>query len=93
MSDKVEMFNYGNYSSSNYGSCRGVTIGKLTLYFSYETVIGFEDEKGEFISENVWSTTTGRHLNWLENDKKARIQHSVFINKLDDCLKRHKLTI
>lgn len=29
---KVRIFNYGNYSSSNYGSCRAVEIGDLTLW-------------------------------------------------------------
>lgn len=38
-------------------------LGTTTL-FSYETPVGFIDDKGKRIRrENVWGPTTGRHLN------------------------------
>ena len=30
------------------------------------------------MSENVWTKTTRKHLNWLESGKKKRIQYSEF---------------
>ena len=66
---EVSISNYGNYSNDNYGSCRVVNIGELQFYFSYETIIAFRDENGLKISKNIWSTTTGKHLNWIDDDK------------------------
>ena len=48
--------------------CRAVHIGDTTLFFSYETLIGFdtlneEDEIVAFRVSNAWGPTTGRHFN------------------------------
>jgi len=90
---KVRIWNYGNYSSDNYGSCRAVQIGKLILYFSYETVIAFEDGCELTIRENDWSTTTGRHLNCINENKKIRINSDKFEKNLEKTLKKYNLEI
>lgn len=40
-----------------------ITVNGVTLYFSYETLIGFR--KGNFlcIRKNEWGNTTGKHMN------------------------------
>lgn len=44
-----------------------VTIGNYIFWFSYETVIAFkEPNKTLCISENVWTRTTGKHLNYID---------------------------
>ena len=84
---------YGNYASSNYGAhSLRVNMGSLTLYFSYETIIAFRTCGRLICSENVWSTTTGRHLNRIEPDKKQRVSHKGFEAALIKILKHHKLT-
>ncbi|MGE5433040.1 MAG: hypothetical protein ACM3QX_18325 [Syntrophomonadaceae bacterium] len=61
-------------------------LNSLTLFYSYETIIGFHTpETGMVISENVWSQTTGKHLNRL-GDKKDRIPYDEFQEKLDQVL-------
>ena len=83
---KVSIGNYGNYSSDNYGNSRYVEIGNLCLYFSYKTIVAF-DYKGENVCrENSWSTTTGRHLNQIEPDKKKRLESEAFETKLEEVL-------
>lgn len=83
----VKTYNYGNYSSQNYGSSRAVEIGRLTLYFSYQTVVAF-NYKGELvIRENDWGPTTGRHLNCIDSDKRGRLCGEEFKKKLDNVLK------
>lgn len=71
--------NYGRYSSDNYGAnSLRVDIGALTLYYSYETIVAFQS-RGEFkIRENDWSVTTGKHLNWIDEDKSKRITGTEF---------------
>ena len=56
-----------------------------TLYFSYETCIAFKINGKLTVCENIWSRTTGNHLNLIDNgDKKSRISYKDFINKLDN---------
>ena len=65
-----------------------VTVGTLELAFSYETVVGFREGSTSWVlSENVWSTTTGKHLNQIA-DKSARIDRQEFLQRVDALLTR-----
>ena len=49
------------------------------LYFSYNTLIAIKDIDGKLrISENIWSNTTGKHLNLINRDKSIRIKRNEF---------------
>jgi hypothetical protein len=92
--NKVRIWNYGEYSNDNYGSCRAVQIGDLTLYFSYRTVIAFEDANtGRTIIRNYWGPTTGKHLNWIDPDPKIRLSSEEFNKRLNETLERHSLSV
>jgi hypothetical protein len=67
-----------------------VTIGDLKLAFSYETIIGFKEGWDLWIvSENIWSQTTGKHLNWLDDgSKKTRLDPYTFQRLLATKLER-----
>lgn len=84
---------YGEYSSDNYGAhCLVVSFPKLDIYYSYETPIAFRTaDTGFVIRENDWSTTTGKHLNWLDEDKKKRISGEEFEKKFEKVLKKFRL--
>ena len=93
---KVRKWSYGKYDSGNYGAhSLAVEIGGLRLYFSYDTVVAFTaPEKPDLrISENVWGTTTGKHLNRIHPDKSIRIPHEQFERELAEVLKAHNLAI
>jgi hypothetical protein len=50
----------------------------ITLWFSYKTLIAFRTpETGLVLSENLWGTTTGKHLNHL-GDKADRLSRRAF---------------
>jgi hypothetical protein len=91
MSKKLPFFeNYGHYSSDNYGvNSLAFTIGDLVIYFSYKTPVAFESTKtGLVVRQNDWATTTGKHLNWIDDgDKKARITGEEFNKRLEEALK------
>jgi hypothetical protein len=57
-----------------------VTIGSLTVWFSYETPIAFQvDGDKRFVRQNEWGPTTGKHLNAIDNgDKAGRIPGQYF---------------
>lgn len=88
-----KIVSYGQYKSGNYGAhSLRVDIGSLSVYFSYETVVAFSDEKdgkgGQLVvRKNDWSTTTGKHLNWIDGgNKSARIDGEKFEQALHEKL-------
>jgi len=84
---------YYPYYSGNYGNNSiKMSFDNLDLYFSYETVIAYRDENGLTIRKNDWSTTTGKHLNSISDDKSRRIDGELFETKLKEVLKAHNLS-
>ena len=83
--------NYGRYDSNNYGAhSLMIETDGIDLYYSYETIVAYRDEEdGLVVSENVWSTTTGKHLNWILADKLLRTKNENFNNLLDAAIERH----
>lgn len=55
-----------------------VDVNGVSFWFSYQTVVAFEDHKGLVVSENVWSQTTGKHLNSIQSDKSLRVPYEKF---------------
>jgi hypothetical protein len=80
----VRIGKYGQYDSNNYGAhTTYIEVGDCTFYFSYQTCVAFNaPDTGLVVSENKWSVTTGKHLNWISDDKKRRIPNSEFEAKL-----------
>lgn len=80
--------NYGRYDSDNYGAhTLKVDMGVFDLYYSYDTIVAFYSHKtGLVVSKNVWGVTTGKHLNWIEDNKKVRIEYSEFEKQLEEML-------
>lgn len=77
----ITFFNYGNYSSDNYGvHTLCFEIENNNFWFSYNTLVAFSIN-GEFhIIKNYWGTTTGKHLNWINDDKSIREDKTDFEN-------------
>lgn len=78
---KIRKWNYGNYSSDNYGSHTQAFSDSEghSYYFSYNTLIAVVTRTGEeFIRENVWGQTTGKHLNWINPDHSIRLSGDEF---------------
>lgn len=75
---------YGQYSNDNYGAhCLRVTFGDLTLFYSYNTIIAFDNGNERFVRDNDWGPTTGKHLNWIDGGAKGyRIPGYQFENRL-----------
>lgn len=98
MTDKLNLSigSYGNYSSDNYsGHCLRIWLGSLILYFSYKTIIAFEDGHEDIkVSENLWDPTTGKHLNWIDDgNKKDRLPREKFEQLLNSTFEKHNLVI
>lgn len=61
-----------------------VTVGDLTVGFSYETPVAFyTTETGWVVSENLWSSTTGLHISQIAPPDAPRIDRPTFEERLD----------
>lgn len=70
------------------GKCHEVYVGDLTLLFSYETLVGFAVPGiGRITSENVWGSTTGKHINSFRA-RYEKIDREVF-KKAVELLDQH----
>lgn len=67
--------------SNNFHALYNDTTG-LTIYFSYETPIAFRLGDSLTIRENDWSNATGKHLNFIDDDKSKRIDGVEFLTAL-----------
>jgi hypothetical protein len=86
---------YGNYShntSESYQKSRASLWedDKLQYYKSYNTIVAFQYKNNVgslVVCHNHWSTTTGKHLNWIDggdvNAKKRRLPQSEFNKELE----------
>lgn len=83
--EDVTIWTYGEYASGNYGvNAMAVTVGSLTIYFSYRTPVAFSHPStGLVVRKNGFSVTTGKHLNWIDGgNKKDRVDGSEFEDAL-----------
>lgn len=68
-----------------------VYLPTITVAFSYETPIAYNDLYGVawVVRENEWGATTGKHLNFIDDGKKAaRIPGDEFEKRLSERLTR-----
>lgn len=88
----VKLINVNGNSTRNF-TCVQIGGAKgMSLYFSYETIVAFHTfQTGMVICKNIWGTTTGKHLNWLDTDKSTRVCYEDFKAKLDGVLKESGL--
>lgn len=43
-----------------------LTIGNVRLFFSYSTLVAFSVNSKRVVHENIWTKTTGKHLNMID---------------------------
>ena len=57
-------------------------IGDKTIYYSYNTTVAVKTPIDTYVSENVWSVTTAKHLNRIEeltgSDREYRMRYRDF---------------
>lgn len=67
-----------------------ITLGEVTIYFSYETPVAYRFKGNLVVRVNDGSKMTGKHLNALDEGtvsaKKDRVPGEVFESRLDAVL-------
>lgn len=84
--------NYGGYKSDNYGAhTLRFDIGPFTFWYSYKTLVAFRaPEHPRVVCENVWTRTTGKHLDMIDGgNHKNRVDAATFDRLVKDLLAPH----
>ena len=72
----------------NFYSISGLTTHSgesVQVVYSYKTPIAYQVGYSKIVTRrNDWGPTTGKHLNWCDDDKANRIDGQVFV----ECLER-----
>ncbi len=59
-------------------------IGSNTIYYSYNTAVAVKTPIETYVCENVWSITTAKHLNRIEeltgSNREYRMRYKDFRN-------------
>ena len=62
-------------------------IRNNTVYYSYNTTVAIKTPIDTYVSENVWSVTTAKHLNRIEeltgSNREYRMRYKDFIDFLE----------
>lgn len=55
-------------------------VGPITVWFSYATLVAFRVEGSPpVVCQNMWGSTTGKHLNWADRgEKSSRVDRETF---------------
>ena len=57
-------------------------IGNKTIYYSYNTTVAVKTPIDTYVCENVWSITTAKHLNRIEeltgSNREYRMRYKDF---------------
>jgi len=64
-----------------------VTIGDITLYFSYETCVAFSCPAGNFKTEKKYSQTTSKHMGLFNVKEFMSCSEELFQALLKDTFK------
>jgi hypothetical protein len=81
MMTEVSVRCYGDRPDPN---AKVVTIGPVTIWFSYVTPIAFRVGGQPLVMRhNDWNVVTGRHMNAICADKKGRIPGDEFVRQLE----------
>jgi len=72
----------GNYNENSARNANYIKIWGVTFYYSYDTLVAVNYGKGVKVCKNMWSNTTGKHLNWIDDDHSIRLSVEGFATEI-----------
>lgn len=64
------------------GSATEVTVGEVTILFSYQTPVAYNDGTGFYRTDRAYSSTTSKHIKQWLNGANAQTVPQEQIDKL-----------
>ena len=82
------------YRSFNNNLTKIEITNTISVWVSYETIVAFYDGDHLVVCDNVWGTTTGKHLNSIDGGRKInRLPYKEFNKKLNSLEQTIELAI
>lgn len=77
---KPKCWSYGDYAGHGGEHCMAFQdVEGNCFWFSYTTLIAFQAiDHSIVIHDNDWGPVTGKHLNWINEDKSRRVPSDEF---------------
>ncbi|MFA5197714.1 MAG: hypothetical protein WC437_04845 [Patescibacteria group bacterium] len=63
-----------------------IRLKSIKIWYSYHHIVAFSINDEKYVSTNVWSRTTGKHINAIEPDHAKRMPYDVFAQKFLDLI-------
>jgi len=83
------MISLDYYMPNESGNAIRVSVCGIVFYFSYSIVVAYYTHAtGLVASHNVWSRTTGKHLNFICSDHSDRTDYDTFAKGLVEVERR-----
>ena len=58
-----------------------LVIDNASIWFSYQTPVAIYSDS-LYISKNIWSSTTGNHLNIINPNRSLRVDHAKVLEAI-----------
>ena len=58
-----------------------LVIDNVSIWFSYQTPVAIYSDS-LYISKNIWSPTTGNHLNIINPNRSLRVDHAEVLEEI-----------
>jgi hypothetical protein len=58
-----------------------LVIDNVSIWFSYQNPVAIYSDKLH-ISKNIWSSTTGKHLNVINPNRSLRVDHAEVLEEI-----------
>jgi len=62
-----------------------LVIDNVSIWFSYQNPVAIYSD-GLYISKNIWSPTTGNHLNIINPAKSLRVDHAKVLEAIREAV-------
>jgi len=76
----------GNYNENSASNANYIEIWGVRFFYSYDTCVAVDYGRGLKICKNIWSNTTGKHLNWIDRDHSIRITEGEWHKEIKKAL-------
>ena len=66
-------------------------VGDKTIYYSYNTAVAVKTPIDTYVCENVWSVTTAKHLNRIEELTGSNREYRMRYKDFQEFLKNNNI--
>lgn len=63
-----------------------IDINDISFWFSYENCVGLRINEKCYVSKNIWSTITGKHINQIAGEQISRQEFLTYLQSFGNLI-------